>query len=166
MKRRILLTIGLLMLAVSTLAATVYNWSAPEYVLSYGNNGFVTYKVYYNLIETDGVPWRKIDVKLLNKGKITGPITGVDWSTDDAGKAMAVVYGDGTHIYDTYATVGGRLVKTTHRIPVKIEFTFLYNRVRAAQVAIQITVAADGSTVYDSLGYWPFLMWTYMKAPE
>ena len=162
--KRTITTIGLLLLCVAAGAITyTYNWNASEYVLSYGNTGFVTYQVKYNLIEADGVPLKTIYVKLLNKGAITGKITEVEWSP---GNQVAVVSGEGTHIYDIYTTVDGRLVKTTKRVPVKVELTFQFERLRAAWVAMEITAAADGSIVYNSNGYWSALMFTYMKGPE
>ncbi|HXG23768.1 MAG TPA: hypothetical protein VNJ09_04365 [Chthonomonadales bacterium] len=140
-------------------AQWAYNWDAEEYILSYGNTGFVTFLCRYNLLEYNGQPVKTIDIKLLNKGTIAAQIDNVQFSPD---RDQAVVNATGAFSYQQYQLVNGRWTLVKSVAEVKIVATFDKVRERAAYVSLSIT-DADGNVIYDSNGPFSFMFYTQMK---
>lgn len=140
-------------------AQWAYNWNAEEYILSYGNTGYVTFLCRYNLLEYNGQPVQTIDIKLLNKGTIAAKIDNVQFSPD---RNHAVVNATGAFSFQEYQVVNGRwtLVKAVKE--VKIVATFDKVRVRAAYVSLSIT-DGEGNVIYDSNGPFSFMFYAQMK---
>lgn len=140
-------------------AQWAYNWNADEYILSYGNTGFLTFLCKYNLLEYNGQPVQTIDIKLLNKGTIAAKIDDVQFSPD---RNHAVVNATGVFSYQEYQQINGRWTLVKDQKEVKIVATFDKVRERAAYVSLIIT-GADDSVIYDSNGPFSFMFYTYMK---
>jgi hypothetical protein len=141
-------------------AQWAYDWSADEYLLSYGNAGVATFKINYNLITYNGVPTQSFDVKLLNRGTVQATIDSVVYSAD---RKEAWVTATGIYFYQTYELVNGRWTLVDKQKEVVVLADVLGVRLRAAYVALQVLDAEDDTTVYDSGGFYPYLFYTLMK---
>lgn len=141
-------------------AQWAYDWSADEYLLSYGNTGFVTFKINYNLITYNGEPVQSFDIKILNRGTVRATIDGVVYSPD---RLEAWVTATGVYTYQAYELVNGRWTLVEKEKDVVAFAEVLQVRLRAAYVALRVVDADDGSLVYDSGGFFPYLFYTLMK---
>lgn len=141
-------------------AQWAYDWSADEYLLSYGNAGFVTFKINYNLITYNGEPVQSFDIKILNRGVVRATIDSVVYSGD---RWEAWVTASGVYTYQAYELVNGRWTLVEKEKDVVVYADVLQVRLRAAYVALGVVDANDGSLVYDSAGFFPYLFYTLMK---
>jgi hypothetical protein len=156
-----LVTTALALMAGAASATTLYayNWNAEEYLLSYGNAGFVTFKFNYNLITYNGTPTQEASIKILNKGSIAGKITNVQFSTD---RIDAIVTASGVYSYTARVFVNGRWTYGTQKMNVDIVANVHKTRDRAALVGLRIT-GPNGELIYDSNGYLAWEWYTLMK---
>lgn len=140
-------------------AQYTYNWNADEYLLTYGNTGFVTFKFNYNLICYNGTPTQEASIKLLNKGSIKGTVSNVQFSDD---RTDAIVNASGVYSYTARVFVNGRWTYATQKMNVDIVAKVHKTRERAALVGLVIT-GPNGQTIYDSNGYFTSEWYTQMK---
>ncbi|HXG23767.1 MAG TPA: hypothetical protein VNJ09_04360 [Chthonomonadales bacterium] len=140
-------------------AQYAYNWNAEEYLLTYGNAGFVTFKFNYNLITYNGTPTQEASIKILNKGSIAGKVNNVQFSDD---RIDAILNASGVYSYTARILVNGRWTYGTKKMDVNIVAKVHKTRERAALVGLVIT-GPNGETIYDSNGYFSWEWYTLMK---